>query len=102
MNKARFDHMCVVLDNKLVVFGGYAVDDDVIESYDGGSSWNVVAPFPYSLDWGEARCIVDRGNRVVCTSKKGLLVLHPGETKFRHYPEYALRDDRVFYTLHLN
>ena len=95
MQKKRFQHFSIVVDDNIYVFGGSGIDNDVVEIYDG-REWKVGPEFSFSLSTLNAQAVVDRKKRIIVTTNKyGIIIYDPIQGTITSHESHKLREARA-------
>ena len=103
MKYKRRDHFLFSFQNKVIVFGGNDSlrdnEQDRLEYLVDGS-WELGPRVPFSFHaYFDAQAVLDRQGRIIIISNKhGLITYDIQKEKFRHYPDYKLREPRRSFT----
>ena len=97
LQRKRQRHFSFVILNQLIIFGGYNVEDDVVEIIEG-NELKQGPKVPFKLDTDDAQAVLDRQNRVIITSKYyGLIIYDHRAGSFQNFPSFRLREERDYY-----
>ena len=98
MRNERRWHFSLSVDEKIYVFGGFIVERNVIEIFDG-REWSIGPTFPFFVLSYEAQAVVDRKQRIIIiTSYHGIIVYDPIQGVIKDYPDLQLRETRKYFS----
>ena len=94
MQKKRYRHFSIVVDDNIYVFGGNDIDNDVVEVYDG-REWKLGPEFSFSLSTENAQAVVDRKKRIIVTTNNyGIVIYDPIQGTITSHENHKLREER--------
>ena len=73
MDMEREEHFSILVGKELHVFGGALSGEDQIEIFDG-RTWKLGPLLPIELSTYNAQAIVDCCNRIIITTKEGIVI----------------------------
>lgn len=73
MNIEREEHFSILVGKELHVFGGALGGEEQIEIFDG-RTWRLGPLFPFELSSYNAQAVVDFCNRIIITTKEGIII----------------------------
>ena len=73
MEIEREEHFSILVGKELHVFGGAVNGEDQIEIFDG-RSWKLGPLIPFELSTYNAQAVVDCRNRIIITTKEGIVI----------------------------
>ena len=94
MQNERSVHFSVVVDDNIYVFGGYKIDNNFVEIYDG-REWKVGPQFSFSLSTDNAQAVVDRKKRIIVTTNNhGIIIYDTIQGTITSHENHKLREKR--------
>ena len=116
MNYKRRNHFLFSFQDKLIVFGGnksisYDESDSDLSDNDlsdaekdrveflDGKNWKLGPSVPFDFSTGKEQCVLDRQGRItIISNNHGVVVFDIKKEKFKHYPDFGLRESRTGFT----
>ena len=88
MNMEREEHFSILVGKELHVFGGALNGKDQIEIFDG-RTWKLGPLLPMELSTYNAQAVVDGCNRIIITTKEGIVIYDILNEKFVSFEEQS-------------
>ena len=112
LQKRRSGHFSFVISNQIIIFGGcgggfdsrtpYGVGEDFVEII-FGNEIERGPKVPVDLNTDIDQAVLDRKNRIIILSRgHGLIVYDHQHRSFQHFPNFTLKDKRMYYASILN
>ena len=104
MNVKRDEHFAISTDTAVYVFGGNSNEQNHIEIFDG-HQWELGPKLPSELSTYNAQAVVDKSNRIIITTKDGIIVYDTREGTVKtvnehedHKKKWLKNSDRSHYS----
>ena len=88
MNMEREEHFSILVGKELHVFGGALNGEDQIEIFDG-RTWKLGPLLPIELSTYNAQAVVDCCNRIIITTKQGIVIYDVKNEKVVSFEEQS-------------
>ena len=88
MNMEREEHFSILVGKELHVFGGALNGKDQIEIFDG-RTWKLGPLLPMELSTYNAQAVVDGCNRIIITTKEGIIIYDISNEKVVSFEEQS-------------